>query len=250
MTDNNGVQPLRASKLSLSAQAKEYLLDLIETGIYAPGMRLPSEAELANQLGISRPTLREALYNMEQEGAIVRKHGVGTFIAPSNALQLESGLEELESMLKLARRQGLELVCEGLDVREERADSEVARRLRIPLNTAVTCVRRVLVADGKPVCYMWDAVLASALPPEEVNGSFDGSVLDLLRGKSDLQVNQAVANIVALNAAPELATTLGLEPGQAVLLMEEIVYDDQGTPIEFSRNYFVPTFFRFRVIRR
>ena len=116
MTNDNGVQPLRASKIALSAQAKEYLLDLIEEGVYEPGMRLPSESELAGQLGISRPTLREALYTLEQEGTIVRRHGVGTFVATADALQLESGLEELESMLKLASNQGLELVCEGLEV--------------------------------------------------------------------------------------------------------------------------------------
>ena len=79
---NNNVQPLKEKRLTLAVQAQQYLTSLIEEGIYQPGQQFPSEADLATQLGISRATLREALLNLEQEGAIIRKHGMGTFVAP------------------------------------------------------------------------------------------------------------------------------------------------------------------------
>ena len=66
-----------------------------------PGEQLPAEVYLATQLGISRPTLREALLSLEREGFVVRKHGVGTFVTPGYGRRLESGLECLESVLEM-----------------------------------------------------------------------------------------------------------------------------------------------------
>jgi GntR family transcriptional regulator len=242
MTDN-GVQPLKANRLSLSAQAQRYLVDLIEEGAYRPGERLPSENELAAQLGISRPTLREALLNLEQEGIVIRRHGVGTFIAP--------GYEHrLESILESAARQGLSIQCHDLHVGDDPATRKLADKLQIEPGTPLLRVDRVLVADGTPVAYMDDYTLGTILSSADIDDTFNGSVLDLLREKPDLQVVQVQADIVALNADAFLAQKLKVKPGQAVLLLEELLYDQDGKAIEFSRNYFVPEFFRFHVVRR
>jgi GntR family transcriptional regulator len=249
MTDN-GVQPIRTQKVSLPTRAQHYLLELIEDGTYQPGERLPSEADLAVQLGISRPTLREALLNLEQEGVIVRRHGVGTFVRPPYARRLEGGLERLESILELAARQGLQLHFRALEVEHEPASPELASILHLPAGQPLTRVQRVILVDGTPVAYMLDVVPSALLAPEEIDEDFGGSVLDLLRQRENLQAAQAVADIVALDADRSLAEKLAVRRGQALLLIEEILFDDGGTPIEFSRNYFVPDFFRFHVVRR
>jgi GntR family transcriptional regulator len=75
-------------------------------------------------------------------------------------------------------------------------------------------------------------------------------VLDLLKQKPNLQFGQAVADIVAINADSFLCRKLGIKPEQALLLLEETLFDDQGVAIEYSRNYFVPEYFRFHVVRR
>jgi GntR family transcriptional regulator len=246
----NGVQPLKPNKMSLSAQTQRYLLSLIENGVYQPGEQLPSQADLATQLGISRPTLREALLNLEREGIIVRKHGVGTFVAAGYDHRLESGLERLESVLQLAARQGFQVGVDALEVREKPADSELADKLRIAPGVLLTSIRRVIVVDKKPVAYMLDVVLSSILSTEDIDDTFNGSVLDFLRQKMDVQIAQALANIIAVNADLSLAKKLDVKPQQALLLLEEIVYGDEGIAVGFSRNYFIPNFFRFHVIRR
>jgi GntR family transcriptional regulator len=247
---NDSVQPLRTNRVPLSAQAEEYLLSLIENGVYQPGEQLPSEADLAAQLGISRPTLREALRNLEQDGLILRKHGVGTFVAPGYEQRLESGLERLESVLELAARQGLDVTCAALQVEQEPAGADLGAKLCVDPRTLLTDIRRAIVVGRVPVAYMIDLVLPSALSPADVDDCFNGSVLDLLRQKPDLQIGHGVADIVAVDADRFLTENLKVEPGQAVLLMEEIIYDVEGNPVEFSRNYFVPEFFQFRVVRR
>jgi GntR family transcriptional regulator len=247
---HDSVQPLRTNRVPLSAQAQEYLLNLIESGVYQAGEQLPSEADLAGQLGISRPTLREALRNLEQDGLILRKHGVGTFVAPGYEHRLESGLERLESVLELAARQGLDVKCAALQVQQEPAGPELGTKLGVSPETRLTGIRRAIVVGGVPVAYMIDMVLPSILSPADIDDCFNGSVLDLLRRKPGLQIGHGVADIVAIDADRFLTENLEVEPGQAVLLMEEIIYDVEGNPVEFSRNYFVPEFFQFRVVRR
>lgn len=249
MTDDV-VQPLKTNRLSLSTQAQHYLLGLIDNGAYQPGEQLPSEADLATQLGISRPTLREALLNLEQEGIVIRRHGVGTFVAPGYGQRLESGLERLESILQLASRQGMQPSFDALQVWEEPADPDLCDRLKLPPGTPVTNVQRVITVEGIPVAYMVDVVVSSVLSPAAIDERFHGSVLDLLRQKNDLQLAQAVADIVALDADALLAEKLAVEPGQAVLMLEEVLFDIEGAAVECSRNYFVPEFFRFHVVRR
>lgn len=244
------MQQLKTSKLPLSIQAQQYLLSLIENGTYQPGEQFPSEANLAAQLGISRPTLREALLNLNSEGIVVRKHGVGTFVAPEYGNRLESGLERLESILELAIRQGLQIRFDALQVGKEPADSELADKLQIAPGTPLTGVRRVILVDDTPVAYMVDVTPSSILSPTDIDDTFNGSVLDLLKQRQGLRVAQATADIVALNADASLAKKLAVKVGQAVLLIEEVLFDQEGTAVEFSRNYFRPVFFRFHVVRR
>ncbi len=244
------MRPLKAGRASLPVQTQQYLLTLIENGMYQPGDQLPSENELAAQLGISRPTLREALRNLEQDGVVIRKHGVGTFVSRAYGGRLDSGLERLESILELAARQGLQLTFDVLRVSETLADEELAKALQVAPGTGLTNVSRVIKGEGRPVAYMLDVVRSSLLSPADIDGTFNGSVLDLLRQKLDLQIDQAVADIVALDVDGGLAERLKIEPGQAVLLVEETLFDDEGVAIGYSRNFFNPDFFRFHIIRR
>jgi GntR family transcriptional regulator len=240
----------KPQRVSLSQQTHIYLRELIEAGSYQPGERLPSQDELAAQLRVSRLTLRDALRSLEQEGVIQVKHGIGTFVSPSYGHRIESGLERLESILELAARQGSEVTFDDLHVTQEPAGKEVALALRVPAGTLLTRVGRTFRVGRRPVAYMLDVAPASLLAPQEISAAFDGSILNHLKGRSDLILSHAVANIRAINAGDELGARLKVKPKQALQLLEETLYDRDGVPVEFSRNYFVPDFFQFRVVRR
>jgi DNA-binding GntR family transcriptional regulator len=163
---------------------------------------------------------------------------------------LEGGLERLESIVSMAARQGLHVEHEGLEINEEPADRESAEELQVNLGTPLISIRRSILVDGNAVAHMIDRVLPSCLSATEIDESFNGSVLDLLRQKPDSQITHAVATITALNAGTPMAGRLGVEPGQAVLLVEETLFGREGRAIGLSRNYFLPGLFLFRVIRR
>lgn len=71
---------LRESNQSLDSRIVTYVRDLIERGELLPGDRLPSERELALQLGVSRPVLREALHTLSALGLVEMRHGRGVFV--------------------------------------------------------------------------------------------------------------------------------------------------------------------------
>lgn len=240
----------KPQRVSLSQQAHLYLREQIEAGRYQPGERLPSQDELAAQLNVSRLTLRDALRSLELEGVIRVKHGVGTFVSPSYGHHIESGLERLESLLEMAARQGFPVAFEDLCVAQEPAGKELALALQVPAGTLLTRVGRTFWVGGRPAAYMLDLAPAALLSPDEIDNAFDGSILNLLRRRSDLNLSHAVANIRAINAGDELGARLKVKRTLALQLLEETLYDRDGVPVEFSRNYFVPDFFQFRVVRR
>jgi DNA-binding FadR family transcriptional regulator len=70
----------------LYRQVADQLRLLIDRGEFAVGMRLPTERELAQQLGISRPTVREALIALEVDGRVHIRVGSGIYVLPPAAL--------------------------------------------------------------------------------------------------------------------------------------------------------------------
>jgi len=232
----------------LYAQVYDRLRTMIQENDLEPGQQLPSEAEMASQLGISRATLREALRLLEEEGHILRRHGVGTFVAPST--HLESGLERLESILTLAARAGMETRVRDLEVDTIAAERPLVDRLRVPSKSPLTRIRRTILIEDQPAAYMDDIVPARWLSPDRIESAFAGSVLDLLRQQQALRIQEARADICAICATSSLSQRLAVQRGTALLLLEETLFDVEGAPIGFSRNYFVPERFRFHVVRR
>lgn len=82
-------------KASLAKQLMDEILLCIGSGELAAGEKIPSEAELAEQLNVSRNSLREALKSLETLGVIYSIHGQGTFVSP-NANQRISNMEILQ----------------------------------------------------------------------------------------------------------------------------------------------------------
>ena len=72
-------QPIESEKLSQSVIRQVELLIL--RGILLPGDKLPPERELAEKLSVSRPSLREALADLQERGLLVSKQGAGVYVA-------------------------------------------------------------------------------------------------------------------------------------------------------------------------
>lgn len=110
-------------------------------------------------------------------------------------------------------------------------------------------MRRTIAVDGRSAADFIAYAPAEVLPPQAVDNSFDGSVLDLFARRNSVRVCEAVAEVTALNADDALAEHVQIEPGEALLLLAETLLAEDLAPVEYSPNHFLPDFFDFHILR-
>ena len=212
------------------------------------GQRLPSEPELAKQLGVSRATLREAMRSFETQGLIRRRQGSGTFVV-GKVQALDSGLEVLESLETLAKRIGLEVSVSDLSIEAIAADADLAASLNVTVGAKLTRVRRVIRAEGRPVAYLVDTLPEDFVHAKDVPSDFHGSVLDFLLNRGDLLASSR-ANVSTSGATADVAKPLEIQRGDVLLHFNSQLFDSEGKVVDYSLSYFIPGYFRFHIVRR
>jgi GntR family transcriptional regulator len=212
------------------------------------GLRLPSEPDLAKQLGVSRATLREAMRSFETQGLIRRRQGSGTFVVGKMQV-LDSGLEVLESLETMAKRLGLEVSVSDLNIEPLTADEELAKQLDVSVGDALTRVRRVVHTDSRPVAYLVDVLPDAILNSQDLPADFHGSVLDLLLDRGDT-LTSSRANVSAIGATAEVAKAIEIQRGDVLLHFYSQLFDINGKVVDYSLSYFIPGYFHFHIVRR
>jgi GntR family transcriptional regulator len=212
------------------------------------GARLPSEPELARQLGVSRATLRDAMRMFEVQGRIRRRQGSGTFVVGQLPV-MDNGLEVLESLETMASRLGLEVSVSDLQVEQVFADAELASGLSVEQGARLTRIRRVIYEDGRPIAYLVDTLIEKFLKPSDLSISFKGSVLDFLLERGD-PVTISRAAISATGAVAEVAKALQIQRGDVLLHFISKLFTAEGRVVDYSVSYFIPGYFNFHVVRR
>jgi GntR family transcriptional regulator len=247
------------SNNSISQRLHNQLERIIEAT--DPGGKLPSEPTLAQQLGVSRATLREAMRTFETQGRIRRKQGSGTFVTHTQHV-IATGLEVLESIETLAQRIGLSVTVGALKV-ERRSASEQERHTKnlMPgqtkmlspyktLGEEVLSVSRVILAEGRPVAYLVDVLPVDTLSADDLGSEFSGSVLDLLLQKGEPALSASRTEVNAVTASPKVARAMGIQRGDVLLCFVADLYTTEGEVIDYSLSYFLPGYFRFHILRR
>jgi len=242
-------RPLRLDSRPLYDQAIEALQQFIQDGAHQPGDRLPSEGELARQLGISRSTLREALGYLESHGLVTRRHGAGTFVArPPQAL--ESGLEQLESLHTLAERAGVSLLRRSWRVETGPASAEAAAALELDAGAEVVSARMTVAAGDVPVAYLHSTIAAQWVQPAELEAYAGGSLLDYIDGRDDLRISSSRSEVYPVGADAAVARALGVAAGAPLLHLKEVQFNETGQPLILSLNYFRTDAYKFHIVRR
>ncbi|MDH2426202.1 GntR family transcriptional regulator [Sphaerisporangium sp. TRM90804] len=222
----------RSSPVPLYFQVAEQIAEAIRSGGLAPGARLDNEILLADRLGLSRPTIRQAIQYLVDKGLLVRKRGVGTQVVHG---QVKRSVE-LTSLYDDLRRAGQEPTTRVLSLRPEPADEEVAAVLAVPSGTEVLRLERVRYAGGEPLALLhnWLPTGLGALTPDALR---ERGLYELLRAAG---VRMRVANqrIGARAATPAEARLLDERRGAPLLTMVRTTYDDQGRAVEHGSHVY------------
>src|SRR5579859_8221656 len=141
---------VRGSGVTVHGQIEDWLADAIAAGRLAPGDRLPTEQDLADWLGVSRMTLRQALAELAQRGLVTRTVGRsgGTFVAEP---KVEQDLTVLAGFSEQLRRHGLVAGARVLSATLRPAGPAAGAALQIGEGGQAYEIRRVRLADGRPI---------------------------------------------------------------------------------------------------
>jgi DNA-binding GntR family transcriptional regulator len=232
----------------LSLSVRDDLADRISSGQIAPGDRLPPEPDLANELGVSRATLREALRSLEEDGFVTRRRGAGTFA--THRPRLPNNLDVNFGVTQMISAAGMRPGTTSAEVREEAVGPEEARALELEPGEAVLVLERVRTADDRPVVFSRDVVPAARLRAGSLERLARGSIYELLAREAGRTVHHGVVTIEPAKASRRLAKALGVKTGALLLYLRQVDYDREGVPVLLSDEHHVADAFEFNVVRR
>jgi DNA-binding GntR family transcriptional regulator len=231
----------RTSPVPLYYQVATRLQQLIEDGELAVGSKLSNEVDLADRLGVSRPTMRAAIGYLVERGLLVRKRGVGTQIVQRKVrrpVELTSLYDDLTSSGQRPRTE-----IRSFEVGP--APDGVAEALGVPAGTDVTWFERLRHADGEPLAIMHNAVPVDVLTLTEEALERHG-LYELLRsaGRIPRTANQVVGARAATTAEARL---LGDSRGAPVLTMTRTAWDENGRAVEYGSHLYRASRYSFEI---
>ncbi|WP_324653323.1 GntR family transcriptional regulator [Georgenia sp. H159] len=213
-------------------QISDQFRTLIATGQWPPSYRLPSEPDLAQELSVSRGTLRKALQTLTSEGLLRQVRGRGTFVTaatiePSIAQKLSTLSEDYAS-------QGIIATTEVLRTGMIVPPQPVAALLHIPEGGKVFRLFRRHMTDDGPVALLHNYVDATGVSGIEDIDFTKEQLFATLEGVYGLPISAGRRAFSAQRATADVASQLELPEGDPVQYLEQITYLSGGKPIEYS----------------
>lgn len=232
---------------SLTDQVKAHIKEQIVNYEFADG-RIPPEAALAEDLGVSRTTIRDALGKLEHEGAIYRKQGAGTFVNEAG-LQIKSRLEEIWSYEQVLEEHGYKPVVKVLADEILPVNEDTAAALHLDPDDEVLVIEKLFMENSTPVVMTRNRIPAHLL---EGTGRKRKNlpIYEYLEEYCDRRLNYYVSEIVPVAFDADQAKKLGVKKGTLGLSFIEVGFDQNNEPVVHATSYFRDDLLRFRLIRR
>jgi GntR family transcriptional regulator len=229
----------RSSPVPLYHQLAQQLEAAIERGVLAPGNLLGNEVDLSVRLGLSRPTVRQAIQSLVDKGLLVRRRGVGTQVVHSQVkrpLELSSLYDDLEAAgqgptTEVVRNETVPAAC------------DVAAALGVPEGGEVTVLDRLRRTHGRPVALLRNYLPASLLDLD--NARLESTGLYRVMRSAGITLHSARQTVGARAATADEASRLDEEEGAALLTMQRTAYDDTGRPVEYGAHVYRASHYSF-----
>jgi DNA-binding GntR family transcriptional regulator len=231
----------RSSPVPLYFQVAEQFERAIVAGSIPPGEKITNEVALAQDLGLSRPTMRQAIQLLVDKGLVVRKRGVGTQVVHGKvrrSLELTSLYDDLHEAGQEPRTDTLELV-------RVPAETEVAQELQLEQGADVWSLTRLRWIGDQPLALMHNYLPVGLADLESFDLASDGLYASLRRAGIVMRV--AKQRISARGALPDEARHLGEPEGAPLLTMQRTAYDNAGHAVEYGRHAYRPELYAFEL---
>ena len=232
-------------------QLKLQLLADIKEGRLRVGDMLPPECELCKKLGVSRPTVRQAMSELVSEGHLTRCKGKGTFVAAPAVRPVDARFfQGLQSFNEEMLQKGLAPSTRVMNLEMVSNRSDIAEALRLKNDNRLIYLNRLRSANGQPL-----VVVETWLPYAPFRALMEEnfeekSLYALMEQKFGVCVDRATRQFEAASVSPEDAKLLGMDAGRAVCRVHTLAYSREA-PVEYSvaryrgdRNVFTVELYR------
>ncbi|MET0540745.1 MAG: GntR family transcriptional regulator [Variovorax sp.] len=223
--------------LPLYQQLQRAVRDAIERRVLKPDDALPSERQLAEDLSVSRITVRRAFEGLTQEGWLVRRQGSGNFVGS----RVEKNFAKLTSFSEDMQARGSRPHSVWLKRTHGTVSPEEALKLALSPGATVYRFHRLRYADDAPMAIEIATIVSSCLPSLE---SVDTSLYQALEAQGNRPV-RALQRLRALLLNAEQAHLLNAREGDAGLLVERLGYLPDGRAIELSQSFYRADMYEF-----
>jgi GntR family phosphonate transport system transcriptional regulator len=207
----------------------------IAQGLYAPGDRLPTEAELSARFGVNRHTVRHALAALAKAGTVHPRRGAGVFVtARPTDYALGQRVRFHRNVAASGRTPSRRIT------RRETLPATVAEAaaLRLGPGDPVHVIEGVSLADGQPMAVFRSVFPAGRLPGLPAALADRNSVTEALAACGVADYTRAETRLTAMLADPVQALALQVQPGAAVLRSVAVNVDPAGVPVEYGTTWF------------
>ena len=216
--------------ISLYMQIRELLITKVGKGEWLPGSIIPSEINLAQELGVSQGTVRKAITELVENNVLTRRQGRGTFVSnhdPHRALFY---------FFHIADNNGYKVLPDSrvLHCRRKPASRLEASKLQLAAGTNIIRIERVRNFAAKPT--MVETITLPAEPfdglGKEGNLDLPNTLYELYEKQYGITIHSADEQLRAVAASRHDAKILNLEVGTPLLEIERVALTLDKTPVE------------------
>jgi len=221
------------SPVPLHAQVEELVRQMIKAPKYKNGELLPNEMSLANQLGISRNTLRQAFNKLVYEGLLIRKKGVGTRVADTSVSTRANNWLSFSQEMKAS---GIKIINFDIKVSWVEADEKMSLFFEIPVGKKIFKLERLRGRDDYPFVYF----VSYFHPRIGITGKedFTKPLYEILEKEHSVIVKLSKEKISAELAGDIIGPILNINPAKPILKRKRFVFDPGGRPVEYNLGYY------------
>jgi GntR family transcriptional regulator len=225
----------RQSFVPLCYQIQHRFLEQIRSGALKAGQSLPSEQEIASQMGVSRMTARHALKALCSLGVAYSERGRGTFVS---RVKFEKNFRQVLSFSEEMHLRGSRPRSDVLAFGKTHPDSEAGEALHLSPGEEVYLLRRVRLADSVPLCIESTHVPVRLCPDLEEKLDPRASLYGTLRDHYGIQIEIADEIAEASLASAAEARLLRIRKRAPVFRFTRTAYFRSGEPIEFVKSVY------------
>jgi len=224
------------SPLPYYIQIRDRIKEQIAAGTLKHGDQLPGEPALCQLCSVSRTVIRQALAELENEGLVTRKKGIGTFIAEPETFERLSA--KLTGFYQDMRLRGHTPFTRMLNQEVIPADEIVSRYLQIEPGTPVVRLNRLRFIDMEPIVLTDTYLPAHLVPGLETLDLTRSSLYEVLEHHFHLNLSRGHRVIGAAAASDDQAALFQVHPRDPMIVITNVTFAVDGTPVEYYHGLY------------